>query len=48
MKTKTALQKKQSKSLHNFSGKEIKNPETITGGIKGPIDKDKLKRPTAR
>ena len=42
------VSQKQSKSLKDFLKKEITNPEIISGGIKGPIDRDKLKRPTMR
>lgn len=42
------VSQKQSKSLNSFLKKEIKQPETIFGGSKGPIDRDKIKRPSRR
>ena len=46
MKTKT---KKQQSSLKQYQKNEIKNPETISGGVgDGPIERDKIRRPTVR
>lgn len=46
MKTKT---KQQQLTLKHYQKNEIKNPETILGGISdGPIERDKIRRATRR
>tara|TARA_R110002096_G_scaffold101775_3_gene225189 strand:+ start:4092 stop:4229 length:138 start_codon:yes stop_codon:yes gene_type:complete len=44
---KTKSQKKRT-SIDEFSKNEIKYAQTIVGGKKGPIEKDKIKRPSRR